>query len=132
VGKARQQAAVIEVRVGEQHEVEPPEIACVRQTVLGRRVLRAAHRPLEQTAVHQKAHARRFHQQAGAGDFTGCAEKGQPHGAPHPPPGSEGAYEKGRPVRCACAGRAPTGLRKVKAAPEAMARADLPQVAAKK
>ena len=74
-GKARQQAAVVDVRVGQQDEVEPAEIATERRPIARGRLAAA----LEHAAVDQEADAVRFHQQAGSGHLSGRTEERQAH-----------------------------------------------------
>jgi len=73
--QARQQAGVVDVGVGEDDEIDRAWIEIESTLVLGAGLAPA----LEHAAIDQKTYAVRFHQIAGAGDFTRRAEKGQFH-----------------------------------------------------
>ena len=73
--QARQQARVVDVRVGEQDEIQAMQVEIERRQVFCPGVVPA----LEHAAVHQKAHASRFDQGAGAGYLARATEKAKPH-----------------------------------------------------
>jgi hypothetical protein len=73
--QAGQQAAVVDVRVGEQHEVDVRRVEGPGQ-VVARLHLAAT---LVHAAIDEEARAARFHQETGAGDFLRGAEKAEFH-----------------------------------------------------
>jgi hypothetical protein len=73
--QARQQAGVVDVRVGEQHEIQAAQVEFERRQVFRPGVVPA----LEHAAVHQKARVPGLHQGARAGDLAGAAEETKPH-----------------------------------------------------
>ena len=75
VDQAWNQPRVIDVGVGEQHEVECRGIEVERRPVLRERFMPT----LKHAAVDQEAQAAGVYQEAGAGDFTRSAEKGDSH-----------------------------------------------------
>ncbi len=74
-GELRQQTAVVDVRMGQQYEIDGSRVECERLAVARRRLATA----LDHAAVHQEASVRGLHQVARAGDFARRAEKGDFH-----------------------------------------------------
>ena len=75
VDQQRQQAAVVEVRVGEHHGIERRRVHAQRHPV-AHRLVRPA---LEHAAVHEHPGPSRVHEMAGAGHGPGAAEEGELH-----------------------------------------------------
>src|SRR5690606_8122115 len=77
-----QQAAVVDVCVGQQDEVDRCRVERETGVVASGGVGTA----LEHAAVDQETGRRRFHQETGAGDLARPAEESYFHDPPHPPP----------------------------------------------
>ncbi len=66
---------MIDVRVGQQHEIEPAEVAHIGLTVLARGLAPS----LEHAVVDQEADVAGLDHQARPGDLAGSAMEGQTH-----------------------------------------------------